>query len=144
MQDPNEDAAKRSLNVMIELYKRRVWNDDKTVNAIWAGVEHNNPKVVAAACKFFLVMDYDWDSDSDDDSQESNVEDAHAMLNHHKGSKLTKAKKKYLEREIKRQKRKEERKNKVKINSDFLPIDLLYDPQGMAEKLFSKLKKSND
>jgi len=35
LQDPNEDAAKRSLAVMIELYKRRIWNDEKTVNAIW-------------------------------------------------------------------------------------------------------------
>lgn len=25
-----------------------------------------------------------------------------------------------------------------------MPIDVLYDPQGMAEILFSKLKKSND
>lgn len=65
LQDPNEDAAKRSLNVMIELYKRRIWNDDKTVNAIWTGVMHTNPKVCAAACKFFLVLDYDFDEDSD-------------------------------------------------------------------------------
>jgi len=35
LQDPNEDASKRSLNVMIELYKRHIWNDDKTVNTIW-------------------------------------------------------------------------------------------------------------
>jgi protein SDA1 len=40
LQDPSEDAARRSLNVMIELYKRKIWNDDKTVNAIWKGCEH--------------------------------------------------------------------------------------------------------
>lgn len=59
LQDPNEDSAKRSMNVMIELYKRHIWNDDKTVNAIWTGCEHANPKIVAAACKFFLILDYD-------------------------------------------------------------------------------------
>jgi len=32
--DPNEGASRRSLNVMIELYKRKIWNDDKTVNVI--------------------------------------------------------------------------------------------------------------
>ena len=30
------------------------------------------------------------------------------------------------------------------MQTDFLPIDMLYDPQTMAERLFSKLKKSND
>jgi protein SDA1 len=32
--DPNEGAARRSLNVMIDLYKKRFWNDEKTVNVI--------------------------------------------------------------------------------------------------------------
>lgn len=34
LQDVNETASKRALNVMIELYKRKVWNDEKTVNVI--------------------------------------------------------------------------------------------------------------
>ena len=70
LQDPNEDAAKRSLNVMIELYKRRVWNDDKTVNAIWQGVMHSNPKICAAACKFFLILEYDMDDSMSEDSSD--------------------------------------------------------------------------
>ena len=32
----------------------------------------------------------------------------------------------------------------VKFGTDFLPIDTIYDPQTFVEKLFSKLKKSND
>lgn len=34
LQDPNEGASKNSLNVMIQLYKKKVWNDDKTINVI--------------------------------------------------------------------------------------------------------------
>jgi protein SDA1 len=45
---------------------------------------------------------------------------------------------------LKQKKRAEQRKSKVKIRTDFLPIDMLYDPQSAAETLFSKLKKSND
>lgn len=61
LQDPNEEASKRALNVMVELYKRCIWNDEKTVNAIWTGgVMHQNPKIVAASCRFFLVLDYDY------------------------------------------------------------------------------------
>jgi protein SDA1 len=71
LQDPNEDAAKRSLSVMIELYKRRVWNDDKTVNAIWTGgLLHSNPKIVAVAARFFLVLDYDFESESSSSDDE--------------------------------------------------------------------------
>jgi len=70
LQDPNETATKRSLAVMIELYKRKIWNDDKTVNVIGEGCLNDNPKVVAAAAKFFLVLDYDWESDSEADSSE--------------------------------------------------------------------------
>ena len=59
------------MNVMIELYKRRIWNDDKTVNAIWTGgVLHSNPKIISAACKFFLVLDYDYESEDSMDSDE--------------------------------------------------------------------------
>ena len=54
---------------MIELYKRCIWNDEKTVNAIWmGGVMHSNPKIVAAACRFFLVLDYEYKSESSDSS----------------------------------------------------------------------------
>lgn len=61
LQDPNEDGARRALIVMIELYKRQIWNDEKTVNAIWTGgVMHDNPKIVVAATRFFLILDYDF------------------------------------------------------------------------------------
>ena len=75
---------------MIELYKRHIWNDDKTVNAIWTGCEHTNPKIVAAACKFFLILDYDYQSDSEDSSSD---EDANQLLANHKGGLMSKAKK---------------------------------------------------
>lgn len=68
LKDPNEGAAKRSLNVMVELYKRKIWNDDKTVNVIAEGCLHDNPKLVANACKFFLTLNYSMDSESEDDS----------------------------------------------------------------------------
>lgn len=34
MADTNEAAAKRSLDVMIELYRKKIWDDAKTVNVI--------------------------------------------------------------------------------------------------------------
>ena len=103
---------------------------------------HTNPKICAAACKFFLVLDYEMDDTGSEDS--SDREEAVALLKNHKGSKLTKAKKKYLERAVKAQKRKKARQEKTHVRTDFLPIDTLYDPLSYCERLFAKLKKSND
>jgi len=34
LSDNNATAAKMSLNVMMELYHRKIWNDAKTINVI--------------------------------------------------------------------------------------------------------------
>ena len=130
LQDPNETATKRSLAVMIELYKRKIWNDDKTVNVIAEGCLNDNPKVVAAATKFFLTLDYDWESDSEGEGDTSE-EDAEQkiILGKYKGTKkMTKKRQGKVKKVIKQHKRKEARKNKVKYSTDFLPIDLIFDP----------------
>jgi protein SDA1 len=48
---------------MIELYKRKIWNDEKTCNVIGEACLNENPKIIVAACKFFLILDYDYESD---------------------------------------------------------------------------------
>jgi len=88
IQDQNEGASKRSLRVMIELYRRKIWNDDKTVNVISEACLNNNPKIVVAACRFFLILDYEFDSDEDSSDEEKG--DKIALLKQRKGSKMTK------------------------------------------------------
>lgn len=34
LKDANPKAAKMSIDIMIELYKKNIWNDEKTVNVI--------------------------------------------------------------------------------------------------------------
>lgn len=75
---------------MIELYKRKVWNDEKTVNVIAEGCLHDNPKIIIAACKFFLVLNYEFDSDAEDSSDNESKGDKIALLKQRKGSKMTK------------------------------------------------------
>ena len=78
---------------MIELFKRKIWNDSKTVNTIAEGCVHVNPKIVVAACKFFLILSYDWESENEassedeqgdneqDDDEEEQDEDTHTQNN---------------------------------------------------------------
>lgn len=86
-------AARRSLIVMIELHKRRVWNDEKTVNSIWKGAIHENPKIVIAACKFFLALDFDFSEDEGSDDTEELEEKIDALAGR-KASRLSKDKRK--------------------------------------------------
>lgn len=81
LQDMNEMASKRALTLMIELYKRRIWSDDKAVNVIAiGGCLHENSKIVVAACKFFLLLDYDFESDEEVDSSEEEGGDKIKLL----------------------------------------------------------------
>lgn len=49
-----------------------------------------------------------------------------------------------MEKAIKQEKRKMKRKSLVKFSTDFLPIDMVHDPSGFVDKLFSKLRSTNE
>lgn len=70
LKNPNAKAAKMSVDIMIDLYNKNVWNDVKTVNVIATGCFSKITKVAVASLKFFLGTDpeeKESDSDSDDE-----------------------------------------------------------------------------
>jgi protein SDA1 len=67
LQDPSEIAAKKSLEVMIELYQKNVWNDSKTVNVVAEACLSPVPKLVAPALHFFLGTNDDKFNEDEDD-----------------------------------------------------------------------------
>jgi len=56
LSDSNAVAAKKSLDVMIELYRRNIWKDAKTVNVISTACFSPVPKVYAMT--HFLVYEH--------------------------------------------------------------------------------------
>lgn len=70
LQDASEVAAKRSLDVMIELYRRGVWQDERTVNVVATGLFSPVSKIKVAALKFFLASHLERIEDEDDDAHE--------------------------------------------------------------------------
>ena len=82
--DANTSTAKKSLDVMVELYRRRVWTDARTVNVIAGALASPKAKLLVTALKFFLGLDgsgggsagdgngsgSDDDDSSDDDEDE--------------------------------------------------------------------------
>lgn len=139
LNDPNKKAARKTLNIMIILYKKKIWNDSKTINAIGSAIKSQDPKIVLAACQFFLSEYEEDQNDSSDEEELDNLKNKYKLLGKANNRK-TKARKHKLKMLMKSIDRREKRKAKVIINKDFMPIDLVNDPTAFADQLFSKLK----
>lgn len=134
----NYKAARKTLNIMILLYKKRVWNDDKAVNAIAQACYSNDRKISYAACKFFLSEYEEVDEEDSENNEMDDLKNKYKLLG--KGNnKKTKRKKQDLKKLMKAVERRENRKTKIKENKDFMPIDLLNDPTQICEKMYDKL-----
>ncbi|KAL3649829.1 hypothetical protein CASFOL_006232 [Castilleja foliolosa] len=155
LQQEDEAKAMRALITLCDLHRRKVWFDDRTANAICTACFHASTRIMIAALQFLL--DYE-KIEGDDDSDDSGSEDEaatqqpHVVLNkeaiykaNHKGTTSSKKKKKAkLERAV-RSMKKQQRLSSEKSNSNYYsPLNHMKDPQGFAEKLFSRLLKSSN
>lgn len=147
-------AAKRATDMVCELYRRRVWTDDRAVAIVASAVQSKNVNVMCRAIRFFLgieeKMAEDAKKDKDEDWNEAQ------KINYHHFSKKTKANNRHVERQIKNRK-KAQRKKEDEEWTDITPeqdkgveackklypaIEMLRDPQGLAEAVFKRLKSS--
>lgn len=141
LRDSNPIAAKISLDVMVELYKRNIWNDAKTVNVITTACFSKVAKILVAGLKFFLGKDEDEKKDSDSESEDDGRTARDLMIRYSTGKKSSKNKKK-MEKAMKVLK-KHKKKKKVEV-FNFSAIHLIHDPQDFAEKLLKQLESSNE
>ncbi|CAK9096699.1 Protein SDA1 homolog (Nucleolar protein 130) (SDA1 domain-containing protein 1) (hSDA) [Durusdinium trenchii] len=166
LEDPSSIAAKKSLQIMVDLYKRRVWVDVRTVNVIADACVSNQPKNVAIALQFFLGIDEKIDALEDEEEQDVIEESLEASTGKSREklergaqktakmfSKKTRSRMRKREKELKALKKARiAKQGGGKVSSEvkraaaprFPAIDLLNDPQGFAEKLFKKLRTSHD
>jgi len=136
--DSHHVAAKMALTIMIELYKKNIWNDAKTVNVIASACYRNNEntgkidvtKLTPMALRFFLGADDEEEEKDDDDDDIPTVKDV-KMAN--KVNKKTRKREKMLQNAKKAHKK---IKKKGKVDSfNFSALHLIHDPQKFAEEL---------
>ena len=60
-------AAKKSLDLMVALYRKRIWTDAKTVNVLASALFSDSSKLKVTALKFFLSSDAMEEEDESDD-----------------------------------------------------------------------------
>ncbi|KAF5746528.1 protein SDA1 [Tripterygium wilfordii] len=156
LQQEDEAKAKRSLTILCELHRRKVWFDDRTANAICTACFHPSSRIMIAAISFLL--DYEkiqGDEDSDDSGSDDDTapETSQVAINkeaiykaHHKGTSSSKKKKKAkLQRAVRSMKRQQRLSSEKNSSSNFYsPLNHLKDAQGFVEKLFSRLQTYNE
>ncbi|KAK9398625.1 protein SDA1 like [Crotalus adamanteus] len=141
LQDSNPTAAKISLDVMIELYRRNIWNDARTVNVITLACFSKVTKIQVAGLTFFLGKEKDEKKDSDSESEDDGPSARDLMVRYATGKKTTKNKKK-LEKAMRVLKKHKKKKKPEVFN--FSAIHLIHDPQDFAEKLLKQLESSKE
>ncbi|XP_035213126.1 protein SDA1 homolog [Stegodyphus dumicola] len=129
---------------MIELYRRNIWRDAKTVNAIATACFSKVNKILVAAHQFFLGVDKEDDEEKSDSSEsEDDTPTVREVMNANKVNKKSRRRMRILKRTKQVLKKSKKNKNKKEV-FDFYAIHLLHDPQGMAEKLLKMLEGMNE
>jgi protein SDA1 len=151
LQDESSVAPRQSLSVMIELYKRRIWNNRKTVNVISLGVFSEDQKIVSKVLNFFLSQMKLGDLDDEEGDDDINVKlmkkKKDAMIKYaHIAQKKTKKRKRKLRVALQkitteRKRFNEEEQDETK-QYNFEALNQINDPQGYGEKVFNSLKAS--
>ena len=139
-------AARRAVDLVCDLYRRRVWNDDRAVAIVASAVTSPNSTVMCRALRFFLNIEATMAEDS---AKRVEAEtDAKVRIDYHSHSKKTAARQRHTERQLKNRKKALKRKEEgedwmesnvandkaVEASKKLYPaIELLRDPHGLAE-----------
>lgn len=137
-------AAKIATQILVELYRKRVWNDSKTVNILAEACTSMQNKVMVTALKFFLSNEPNQEEDdsSDEEDEKEKSKKVSNLVRSNTVSKKNRNRAKKLER-ARLILRKHVKKKRAGEGS-FLAIHLIHDPQSFVEQLYKKLNKFND
>lgn len=155
LQEEQESKAKSALSILCDLHRRKVWFDERTGNSICSACFHKSSKIMIPALSFLLGYEQNVEDDADDDSSSDEdmitrkpqvVLSREAVYKaNHKGTNSSKKKKKAKLQRVMRSIKKQQRVNSENLGwGSYSPLQHLKDPQGFAEKLFSRLQTCNE
>ncbi|KJA27481.1 hypothetical protein HYPSUDRAFT_35380 [Hypholoma sublateritium FD-334 SS-4] len=128
----NTEEAMWAVVLTKELWRKKVWNDVKTVSIVAQGCFHPVTKVQSASLHFFLGSE-----DDDPESEEEEGVDVRSLHHKREINKKTRSADNKLRKQLKVAKKK--RHNKTPSTPNFSAIQLLNDPQTFGEKLYDML-----
>jgi protein SDA1 len=141
-------SARKSVFILSELYRRKVWTDARTVNVIASACVSESTRVMVAGLKFFLGIETKMQDDEEEEEVKVGVAAKAKEINYHEHSKKTKAR----ARSVKKQQdqvaklRKAQEKKETSDGTGAVPlfpaILLIHDSHALAEKLFKRVRQS--
>jgi protein SDA1 len=140
--EADSTAARKTTQILAELYRRRIWTDARTVNVLASACTSPHVAVMLSAINFFLGIETKMHEDEDEEKAKVNTSE----VNYHEHSKKTRKRQRQVQRAITHNE-KVRRKENVKSETIvplFPAIQLIHDPQVLVEKLFKRLKSSNE
>lgn len=156
VEDRSEVLVKRSLHVLVDLFRKKIWNDSKCANMIATACFHPATPVAIIAAKFILDSESKGNDLDSEDEDEEEQEGPRRMRDGQKASDMWKAYNMTGKKSSKKRKRMERvinRLTRVKSTTSNGPISerkpghpaleammLINDPQEFAERLFSDLR----
>lgn len=151
LQDDKESRSKRALIVLCELHRRKLWDDERTANAICSACFHPSSKILKATLAFLLGYEKMDEDDADSSEEEDDEHKPSVALSreavykaHHKGTASSRRKKQAKLQRVMRSLKKQQRSQAEGASGNSSPLQHLHDPQSFAEKLFSRLQTSNE
>lgn len=150
MEEDDAVQARCAQLVMIDLYRRMVWCDERTVQVLTRACFSKHTVILRTALRFFLMQMPKISSVDDDDDDEEERDPGRKiskMKQKLKIVKKTKYRERVLDRKVKSaQKRysKELREEEAIAKQHVDPIRLLKDPHQFAEQLLTKLQKTSE
>lgn len=136
-------TARKTVEILCELYRRKVWTDARTVNMLGKACLSQSTRVFVGAINFFLGIETKM---HEDEEEEKTVEKGPGEVDYHAHSKKTKKRQRQTQKQIERNAklRRENQKQAATAQPLFPAIQMLHDPQTLAEKLFKKLRQSGE
>ena len=148
-------AAKRATDLVCELYRRRVWTDERAVAIVASAVQSPNKTVMCRAMRFFLNIEEKMAMDAK--RREEDEWNGANSIDYHMHSKKTASRQRHVKRQIKNRQKAQQKKESltdwmeatpdqdrgVEASKKLYPaIELLRDPQGLVESVFKKLRSA--
>lgn len=149
MDEDDPIQAKCAELIMVDLYRRRVWCDERTVEVMTRACFSKHTSIIRMALRFFLLQmpkltSMHEESDEDDQDPGRYISKLKQKL---KIVKKTSKRDRVLKRNVrdfKRKYNKEEQEAEYFAKQHADPIRLLRDPQQFVEKLVAKLQKTSE
>lgn len=140
-----------AVRVAAEMWRRRIWTDDRTVALLAMACTHPHPKVQASAVRFFLGDLHASETGVDEsDDEETNPRAELGRLEHQRkvGKKSKAGERKLKLAKAQAQRRRKESDEKALERADqesgnMAAIHLLHDPQSFAERVFENVTRND-